>query len=376
MSDIQVDTLRKEFSSDGGPIVAVNDVSFTVEDGEFVCIVGPSGCGKTTLLRCIAGLERPTSGSITLAGEEVTDIPPQNRNLAFVFQDITLYPHMKVWENISYPLKLDGVDADTRYERAQEVADTIQIGELLDMYPGDLSGGQQQRVAIGRSIIRSPRAYLLDEPMSDLDAKLKKEMRVELQRIQQQVGGTMVYVTHDQEEAMTLSDRMIVMDDGEIQQFGSPQQVYHEPNNVFVAQFIGSPEINLLSATCRDDTGGTVTVDDTGWNIETGIASQGVPENVTFGFRPRHTNVEPVEDLDGLGGEVALVEAVGDENILYIDTEVGEIRAVVDIERTPIEEGDTVAVDVERSYLFDGATGTTVAHSTRRGDQPDDQVEA
>ena len=248
MTDIKVDTLRKEFSSDNGKIVAVDDVSFTVEDGEFVCIVGPSGCGKTTLLRCIAGLERPTSGSITLDNDEITDVPPQNRNLAFVFQDITLYPHMKVWENISYPLKLDRVNSEKRYERAQEVADTIQIGELLDKYPGELSGGQQQRVAIGRSIIRSPRAYLLDEPMSDLDAKLKKEMRVELQRIQQQVGGTMVYVTHDQEEAMTLSDRMLVMDDGEIQQFGSPQTVYHEPNNMFVAQFIGSPEINLLPA--------------------------------------------------------------------------------------------------------------------------------
>ncbi|WP_049979875.1 ABC transporter ATP-binding protein [Halolamina rubra] len=374
MTDIQVDTLRKEFSSDGGEIVAVDDVSFTVEDGEFVCIVGPSGCGKTTLLRCIAGLEHPTSGEITLGGEAVTDVPPQNRNLAFVFQDITLYPHMKVWENIAYPLKLDGVGADTRYERAQEVADTIQIGELLDKYPGELSGGQQQRVAIGRSIIRSPRAYLLDEPMSDLDAKLKKEMRVELQRIQQQVGGTMVYVTHDQEEAMTLSDRMIVMDDGEIQQFGSPQRVYHEPNNVFVSQFIGSPEINLLPATCRD--GATVAVDDTDWRVDTGVDADSVPESVTLGFRPRHTTVERTADPDGIGGEVALVEAVGDENILYIDSEVGELRAVADIEQNPIEEGDSVAIGVERAYLFDAETGETVATSRRHGDRSEDQVEA
>ena len=364
MTDIKVDTLRKEFSSDNGKIVAVDDVSFTVEDGEFVCIVGPSGCGKTTLLRCIAGLERPASGSITLDNDEITDVPPQNRNLAFVFQDITLYPHMKVWENISYPLKLDRVNSEKRYERAQEVADTIQIGELLDKYPGELSGGQQQRVAIGRSIIRSPRAYLLDEPMSDLDAKLKKEMRVELQRIQQQVGGTMVYVTHDQEEAMTLSDRMLVMDDGEIQQFGSPQTVYHEPNNMFVAQFIGSPEINLLPAVCPDGTAQTVEIDDTDWTVETGITNASVTGDVIFGFRPRHTTVKQADKPGGLGGEVTLVESIGDESILYIDTEVGEVRAAVNIYEKEIEEGDSVTVDVERSYLFDREDGTTIAHST------------
>lgn len=377
MTDIKVDTLRKEFSGDAGTIVAVDDVSFTVEDGEFVCIVGPSGCGKTTLLRCIAGLERPTSGSILLGDEEVTDVPPQNRNLAFVFQDITLYPHMKVWENISYPLKLERVGSDERYERAQEIADTIQIGELLDKYPGELSGGQQQRVAIGRSIIRSPRAYLLDEPMSDLDAKLKKEMRVELQRIQEQVDGTMVYVTHDQEEAMTLSDRMLVMDDGEIQQYGAPQTVYHEPNNMFVAQFIGSPEINLLPATCADGTGEIVDIDDTDWTVETGISTESVPERVTFGFRPRHTTVTQTSDPnpDGLSGEVALVEAVGDENILYIDTEVGEVRAVVDIEEYPIGEGDTVEINVNRSYLFDGDDGELIAHSTTRQAESEERLE-
>ncbi len=375
MTDIKVDTLRKEFSSDAGKIVAVDDVSFTVDDGEFVCIVGPSGCGKTTLLRCIAGLERPTSGQIKLGTEEVTDVPPQNRNLAFVFQDITLYPHMKVWENISYPLKLDGIGPDDRYEKAQEVADTIQIGELLDKYPGELSGGQQQRVAIGRSIIRSPRAYLLDEPMSDLDAKLKKEMRVELQRIQQQVGGTMVYVTHDQEEAMTLSDRMLVMDDGNIQQFGSPQKVYHEPNNLFVARFIGSPEINLLAASPVSDTGETVSVEDTDWTVDTGIQASSVPGRVTLGFRPRHTTVARTTNPDGLGGEVALVESVGDENILYVDTKVGEVRVVVDIEEYPVSEGDSVEIGVERSYLFDRDTGDTIAKSTEHQPDREDTVE-
>ncbi|WP_248895649.1 ABC transporter ATP-binding protein [Haloplanus halobius] len=360
MTDIQIEDLRKEFSGEAGTIVAVDDVSFTVEDGEFVCIVGPSGCGKTTLLRCIAGLETPTSGSIRLGGEEVADVPPQNRNLAFVFQDITLYPHMKVWENISYPLKLDRVSKEERYDRAQEVAETIQIGELLDKYPGQLSGGQQQRVAIGRSIIRSPRAYLLDEPMSDLDAKLKKEMRVELQRIQKQVGGTMVYVTHDQEEAMTLSDRMLVMDQGNIQQYGSPHAVYHRPSNAFVAQFIGSPEINLLPATCPGGTGETVELDGTDWTVETDI-TESVPNEITFGFRPRHTTVRRGEP-DGLGGEVTLVETVGDEGILYIDSDIGELRAVVDAERNPIDEGDTVSIEVERSYIFDRSDGTRVAY--------------
>ncbi|MDS0295017.1 ABC transporter ATP-binding protein [Halogeometricum luteum] len=360
MTNIQVENLRKEFSGESGTITAVDDVSFTVEDGEFVCIVGPSGCGKTTLLRCIAGLETPTSGSIQLGGEEVANVPPQHRNLAFVFQDITLYPHMKVWQNISYPLKLSGHSKDERYEQAREVAETIQIGELLDKYPGDLSGGQQQRVAIGRSIIRSPRAYLLDEPMSDLDAKLKKEMRVELQQIQREVGGTMTYVTHDQEEAMTLSDRMLVMDDGEIQQYGSPHTVYHEPNNAFVAQFIGSPEINLLSATCPNGDARTVKVDESGWRIGTGIDEE-VPEEVMVGFRPRHTTVH----RDGSGeleGEISLVESVGDEGIVYVDSDVGELRSVVEIEDNPVREGETVGIDVERTYLFDREDGTLVTH--------------
>ena len=363
MTNIQIENLRKEFSSEGRTIVAVDDVSFTVEDGEFVCIVGPSGCGKTTLLRSIAGLETPTSGSIQLGGEEVADVPPQHRNLAFVFQDITLYPHMKVWENISYPLKLDGVPKGERYDRAQEVAETIQIGELLDKYPGQLSGGQQQRVAIGRSIIRSPRAYLLDEPMSDLDAKLKKEMRVELQRIQKQVDGTMVYVTHDQEEAMTLSDRMVVMDDGNIQQYGSPHTVYHEPSSQFVAQFIGSPEINLLPATYDD---GTVTVNGVGWSVETDIDEPNVPETVTLGFRPAHTTVRRGES-DGVSGEVDVVQEAGDEGILYLDTDVGEVRGVVDIEETPVVEGDQVAIDVNRSYLFDRENGDLIAHDASFG---------
>lgn len=359
MSTIEISNLTKEFGTGSGKITAVDDVSFTVEDSEFVCLVGPSGCGKTTLLRSIAGLETPTSGDISLDGGSILDLPPQRRGLAFVFQDIALYPHMNAQQNIAYPLKLDGVSKEERSERVEETAEILQIGDLLEKYPGELSGGQQQRVALGRSIVRSPKAFLLDEPMSDLDAKLKKEMRVELQRIQREIDGTMVYVTHDQEEAMTLSDRMVVLNEGQIQQFDEPQSIYHYPSNRFVAQFIGSPQINLLPATITNNN--TIQIDGTDWTVNLSGTDDRLPESVTFGFRPRHTTLAPPES-GTIRGDLSLIEAIGDDAILYIDSEVGELRIVTDLEEQSLEEGETIGLQVNqgRRYIFDQATGELI----------------
>lgn len=356
MSDIEIRNLTKEYRTGSGKITAVNDVSFTIEDGEFVCLVGPSGCGKTTLLRSIAGLETPTNGDISLNNESIIDVPPQRRELAFVFQDIALYPHMTAQQNIAYPLKLSGISKEERGEQVKEAAEILQIKDLLKKYPGELSGGQQQRVALGRSIVRSPRAFLLDEPMSDLDANLKKEMRVELQRIQKEIDGTMVYVTHDQEEAMTLSDRMVVLNQGKIQQFDEPQSVYHYPSNRFVAQFIGSPQINLFSATITKDS--TIKIDETDWTIDLLQTDDTLPESVTFGFRPQHTTLTSPES-GMIRGDLSLIEAIGDDAILYIDSTVGEIRVVTDLEEESLEEGETIGIQVNRGrqYIFDQSTG-------------------
>lgn len=356
MSSIKISNLTKEFGTGSDKITAVDDVSFTIEDGEFVCLVGPSGCGKTTLLRSIAGLEMPTSGDVSLDNESIIDLPPQRRELAFVFQDIALYPHMNVQQNIAYPLKLSGVSREQRGEQAEEVAEILQIKDLLNKYPGELSGGQQQRVALGRSMVRSPRAFLLDEPMSDLDAKLKKEMRVELQQIQRDIDGTMVYVTHDQEEAMTLSDRIVVLNQGRIHQFDDPQSIYHYPSNRFVAQFIGSPQINLLPATITNDS--TIHIDDTDWTVELLQTDDTLPESVTFGFRPQHTTLTPPES-GVIRGNVSLIEAIGDDVILYINSDVGELRVITDLEEQSLEEGETIGINVDqgRRYIFDKNTG-------------------
>jgi multiple sugar transport system ATP-binding protein len=250
MGEIVVDSVTKEF---GGGVIAVDDVSLTIDDGEFMVLVGPSGCGKTTLLRVIGGLEDVTAGRIRIDDRDVTDIAPASRDLAMVFQNYALYPHMTVRQNLGYPLRVRRRPRKEIASRVSDVARLLRLDELLDRRPGALSGGQQQRVAMGRAIIREPAAFLMDEPLSNLDAKLRVGMRMSLQQLHSRLGTTTVYVTHDQVEAMTLGQRVAVMQDGRMQQADVPQRLYEQPANLFVAAFIGSPSMNLAEVTVEDD---------------------------------------------------------------------------------------------------------------------------
>ena len=247
MGGVRIESVTKRFADNKrGPIEALKDVSVDVRDGELVVFVGPSGCGKTTLLRVVAGLENVDAGNVLIDGRVVNDLEPKDRNVAMVFQDYALYPHMSVYENLAFTLRArrtpkDGIDAEVR-----RVAGILGIDGVLDRRPKQLSGGQRQRVAVGRAIVRSPKAFLFDEPLSNLDAQLRVQMRAELAELHRRLGATMLYVTHDQVEAMTLGDRIVVMDQGAVQQVGTPSEVYREPANVFVARFIGSPPMNVL----------------------------------------------------------------------------------------------------------------------------------
>ena len=248
MAEIFVERLTKEFS---GRVLAVDDVTLKIEDGEFMVLVGPSGCGKSTLLRTIAGLEEATAGTIWIGGRDVTDLPPREHDVAMVFQSYALYPHMTVRQNLGYGLKVRKTSKDEISKRVERVARLLRLEELLDRRPAALSGGQRQRVAMGRAIVREPLAFLMDEPLSNLDAKLRVSMRAELSSLHARLGATTVYVTHDQVEAMTLGQRVAVMRDGKIQQVDTPQALYRDPVNLFVAAFIGSPAMNLVEATAR-----------------------------------------------------------------------------------------------------------------------------
>src|SRR5215211_7337812 len=245
MGQIVLDNVRKEF---GGGVVAVDDVTMTIDEGEFMVLVGPSGCGKTTLLRSIGGLEKVTSGRILIGERDVTRLEPAARDLAMVFQNYALYPHMTVRKNLGYGLRVRGTPRKEREERVMSVAKMLGLDEMLDRRPGQLSGGQQQRVAMGRAIVREPEAFLMDEPLSNLDAKLRVTMRTSLQQLHLRIGTTTIYVTHDQIEAMTLGQRVAVMRDGRVQQVETPHRLYADPGNVFVASFIGSPAMNLVEA--------------------------------------------------------------------------------------------------------------------------------
>ncbi len=226
-------------------VVAVDDMNLDIEDGEFISLIGPSGCGKSTTLETIAGLTKPTDGTIEIAGRDVTNEPPKDRDIAMVFQNIALFPHMTVRENMNFGLRLKNYDDDKIEERVQDAADILQIDGMLDRMPDELSGGQQQRVAIGRAIVMDPEVFLMDEPLASLDAKLRVHMRTELQRLQQELDVTTVYVTHDQAEAMTMSDRIAIINDGDLQQFAPPLECYNKPANLFVAGFVGSPSMRF-----------------------------------------------------------------------------------------------------------------------------------
>jgi len=378
MGNLEIRNLRKVFSDTSGDIVAVDDFSAEFEDGEFVVLVGPSGCGKSTTLRCIAGLENPTSGKILLDGEDVTDKKPKSRNMAMVFQSYALYPHMTSRENMAFGLKMTTDLSKTEIdERVQEAAEMMGIGDHLDKKPGDLSGGQQQRVALGRAIVREPEVFLMDEPLSNLDAKLRTQMRTELQEIQRDFGVTTVYVTHDQTEAMTMSDRIAVLNDGELQQIGTPLECYHEPANQFVAGFIGSPSMNFFDVEL-DATGATPTLvhDEFEYELDDDVYAdvEGSGSRFTLGIRPEDVKAVPSDTHNAISPTVDVTEPLGDVSYVYLDIGGQQYTATLEGDIV-IESGRRISVQFpqDRIHIFDAETGEALRN---RAPPDSDDVEA
>jgi multiple sugar transport system ATP-binding protein len=362
MATVTLDTLRKEF--DSGRIVAVDDVSLEVADGEFVTVVGPSGCGKSTTLRMIAGLEGPTSGHVLIGGEDVTDVHARHRDVAMVFQNYALYPHKTVRQNMAFGLRMStDLGSDERNRKVDETAAMMDIEELLDDQPNELSGGQKQRVALGRAIVREPDVFLFDEPLSNLDAKLRTSMRTEIQRLQEELGTTAIYVTHDQEEAMTMGDRLAILDAGVLQQTGTPTDVYATPNSEFVGGFVGSPSMNLLDVAVESAADGVRLVNEDRFEYRlTGERGERIAATdattARLGIRPE--NVRVTDDHEGIETTVEVVEPIGSDNYLYLDLG-GDFIARVDSDVEP-ETGDTVRVmfDEKDVHLFDARNGESL----------------
>ncbi len=361
MATVTLDNLRKEY--DKGSIIAVDDVSLRVEDGEFVTVVGPSGCGKSTTLRMIAGLEQPTAGRITIGGEDVTDVHARRRDVAMVFQNYALYPHKTVEQNMAFGLRMStDLSREQREATVHETATMMGIEELLDDRPSELSGGQKQRVALGRAIVREPDVFLFDEPLSNLDAKLRTTMRTEIQRLQEELDITAIYVTHDQEEAMTMGDRLAILNGGNLQQTGAPTDVYEHPKNEFVAGFVGSPSMNVLDVNVEHRENAVTLTNADGFEYTlTGERAQrlssAVGDTVRLGVRP-----EDITVVDGTGIETAVevIEPVGSDNYLYLDLP-GEFIARVDSDTEPTT-GDVVRVSFEETdlHLFDPESGASL----------------
>ncbi len=337
MAHVLLKNVKKVFDKD---IVAVNEFNLEIEDTEFIVLVGPSGCGKSTTLRMIAGLEEITEGEIYIDDVLVNDVAPKDRNIAMVFQNYALYPHMTVYENMSFGLKLRKIKKTIIEEKVLEAADILDIRDLLKRKPKELSGGQRQRVAIGRAIVRDPKVFLMDEPLSNLDAKLRNSMRTEIIKLRQRLNTTFVYVTHDQVEAMTLGDRIIIMKDGIIQQIGSPQHLFNSPANLFVAGFIGAPQMNFINARlCRHS--GVFYIHMLGKEIKLQDSVQEVlsaknqtDTEVVVGIRPEHISLATIEDKDAFRATLEVSELMGSEIYLHIltnDTEITVRAQTVDL---------------------------------------------
>ena len=338
-----------------GPSVVVDDLTLATEDGEFVVLLGPSGCGKTTTLRMLAGLEDVTAGDILIGDERVNDIPTQRRDIAMVFQSYALYPHMTIAENISYPLRVRKIARDEIERRVNQVAGMLEIGGLLARRPRELSGGERQRVALARAVIREPRVYLMDEPLSNLDAKLRVQMRGELKRLQHELGTTTVYVTHDQSEAMTLAHRVAVMRSGRLQQFDTPLAIYDRPANRFVAEFVGSPGMNFIEG--RADAGGRVFA---GGGLALPLSDAQLDrmnngERVTLGIRPEHVQVSTSERAGWTPATVYVTELMGNETFVFVLLPGGGkiiARAPADF-RAEQETPVWVRFELDRAVFFD-----------------------
>ncbi len=339
MSALRLIGLTKTYAGHDRP--ALSNLNLDVAPGEFLVLVGPSGCGKSTALRSIAGLEEPDSGTIHIGEREVTHLPPRDRDIAMVFQNYALYPHMTVYDNLAFGLKLRKTPKPEIDQRVREAAETLGLTRYLDRKPKALSGGERQRVALGRALVRRPSVFLFDEPLSNLDAQLRVQMRAELHRLHQSLSATMIYVTHDQVEAMTLGDRIAVLSGGVLQQVDAPLKVYERPANRFVAGFLGSPSMNFLEATV-DPSGRGVRIAGASWAVDgalaIALANRG-GESVTVGVRPEHLAVLPPAEGEALAGRVEFGEALGAETLLYIGTDAGRLvaRASGDARRAPGE---------------------------------------
>lgn len=346
MSSILLSNVVKRF----GNVQTIHDVNLSIDEGEFVVFVGPSGCGKSTLLRMIAGLEDISGGDISIAGNIVNDTPPSERGVAMVFQSYALYPHMTVAENMGYSLKVNKVPKEEREKKVQLVSKALQLESLLDRKPAQLSGGQRQRVAIGRAIVRDPKVFLFDEPLSNLDAELRVDMRLHIAKLHQELKSTMVYVTHDQVEAMTLADKIVVLRDGQVEQVGSPMDLYHRPKNKFVAGFIGSPKMNFLPCTvvAQDDISLTVKLA-LGQQLTLPIATARLPHGaeLTLGVRPEHLSTEP--DAAQLDFQCEVVERLGGMTYVF-----GQCGGVDDFKY--LLHGDTQTKPREAVSLYTSVT--------------------
>ena len=353
MAAITLKDLRKSY----GATDVIKGVDISIETGEFVVFVGPSGCGKSTLLRMIAGLEDITSGTLTIAGKVVNDLPPKDRGVAMVFQSYAIFPHMTVRENVAFGLTIAGASKEEKAAKVAEAARILQMEHLLDRRPSQLSGGQRQRVAIGRAIVRKPKVFLFDEPLSNLDAALRMDMRMEIGKLHQQLGATMIYVTHDQVEAMTLADKIVVLKDGLVQQIGSPMDLYHRPANAFVAGFLGSPSMNFLDVDVVDVSGDQATVRNAALDPVTltirhpGIVAGG---KARLGVRPQYLSPDAGSGAGVLHGKIVLTERLGAETIVEAMTTDGKPLIVALARDAKFVIGSQISLrfDPEFAHLF------------------------
>ena len=362
MTEIKLKQVRKSY----GTVKVLHGIDLTVGAGEFCVFVGPSGCGKSTLLRIIAGLDDVSSGTIEIDGETVNNLSASSRGLAMVFQSYALYPHLSVYKNLAFGLENSKMPKPEIDRRVREAAELLQITDYLDRRPKALSGGQRQRVAIGRAIVREPKAFLLDEPLSNLDAELRVTMRKELAALHAKIGDTMIYVTHDQTEAMTLADKIVVLQSGRIEQTGAPLDIYNNPQNVFVAGFIGSPRMNLIEATANQGA--------EGWTLTAPNMSVPIPNvdcltdgaHCTFGIRPEHVSIA-TEGSGHTKAQVAFAEQLGGETYLYCDVEGSPQITVHQPGQLPVIKGQTLALNfaLENMHLFD-ANGQVIVNQVAR----------
>lgn len=370
MSNLTLTALTKKF----GDHLVVNNVNLNVMDQDFLVLLGPSGCGKTTALRMVAGLEKVTSGQILLDGEVINNVPPQLRDMAMVFQNYALYAHLNVFDNLAFGLRMRKVNNEQIRKRVVDVAQMLQIERLLERKPRQLSGGERQRVALGRAIVRQPRLFLMDEPLSNLDALLRIQTRTEILQLCRKIGATVIYVTHDQTEAMTMGQRVVVLRDGKIQQVDAPMRIYNRPANRFVAEFVGSPPINILRDMCLSFKEDQIWAKKQGITIDLGninnfpglkgVSTKGL-ESVDIGIRPENLYLDTDRKADsGIPGTVEVLEQLGRETLVYIDIGSQLVRVLVEPSFTA-QRGDSVFINLERNKvnLFDKDSGVNLDSS-------------